>query len=128
MITLNKSNSRSNNSKSKCRKDKSKSRCKKNLGICKSKNERSVEHTKGSRDISAHSNKGNSKVLWNKIKNDIKEGSNKLSKYLRSWKEREKNSKFNKVDQSSNKQQINKFDILFGTRAGSVDYQNQLLK
>ena len=32
------------------------------------------------------------------------------------------------MDQSICKKQPNKFEILFGQRAGSVDYQKQLLK
>lgn len=128
VITINRSKSRSNNSKSKSRAEKSKPHCKKGSAVRKVKNERSVEQTKESRNISIHSNKANSKILCNKIKSDLKEGSNKLSKYLRSWKEREKKGKISKADQSTTKQQANKFDILFGTRAGSVDYQKQLLK
>ena len=64
-------------------------------------------------------------MLWKKIKNDLKKvGSNKLSKYLKTCKEKTKNVSKNEVKLT--KPISKKKNSVFSQRTGSVDLQKQL--
>ena len=87
--------------------------------------ESSTDRTNQNINNSIESNKENTSSLWRQIKQDISNNSNKLSKYLKVWKNSKNSIKINLTDLIPNKSPSSSVNSIFWQRTGSFNHKNQ---